>query len=155
MKKLIVFLMCMAMSTMAFAQVDIEAGKIHQDNTAIDVDDLIDDPNYKHDYRFLIVISVNENHPDYVAQVKEIRKNSYLLKERDVVILADTKPPANTRLRKRFFTKLPFQTTILDKQNQRIWRKDSVNLVHDMIRVIDKSKHAQREKDNKRPEPLR
>lgn len=87
--------------------------------------------------RPVVVFADNPDDPAFVEQMKELQLNPRMLVERDVVVLTDTDPQADSVWRQRFHPK-GFSLVLLDKDGQVKLRKPLPWDVREISRAIDK-----------------
>ncbi|RJE85413.1 DUF4174 domain-containing protein [Paracoccus onubensis] len=87
--------------------------------------------------RPVVVFADNPDDPAFIEQTKELQLNPRMLVERDVVVITDTDPQADSVWRQRFHPK-GFSLVLLDKDGQVKLRKPLPWDVREISRAIDK-----------------
>ena len=87
--------------------------------------------------RPVIVFAETAADPAFVAQIAELRRLPQELAERDVVVITDTDPTANSAWRSKLHPR-GFSLVIIDKDGQVKQRKPQPWSVREIARAIDK-----------------
>ena len=87
--------------------------------------------------RPVVVFADTPDDPAFAEQMKELQLNPRMLVERDVVVITDTDPQADSIWRERFHPK-GFSLVLLDKDGQLKLRKPLPWDVREISRAIDK-----------------
>ena len=82
--------------------------------------------------------------PDFAAQLAQLRRDPAALLLRDVVVITDTDPAANSAWRRQFRPE-GFSVVLLDKDGQVKQRLPSPRSVREISRAIDKFPLRRRE----------
>ncbi|WP_101067372.1 DUF4174 domain-containing protein [Roseovarius salinarum] len=99
--------------------------------------------------RPLVVFADSPADPRYVQQMKNIRKRPEDLTERDVVVLTDTDPEADSALREELHPR-GFAIVLVGKDGKIYLRKPVPWDVREIGRVIDKMPMRQQEIEDRR-----
>ncbi|MEL7463708.1 MAG: DUF4174 domain-containing protein [Pseudomonadota bacterium] len=107
-----------------------------------------DDPlaQYKWEARPVIVFADSDKDPRFQKQVSALAARSDDMAERDVVILLDTDPDADSALRRKFRPR-DFQILLLGKDGQIKLRRPHPITAEDLNRQIDRMPMRRREMD--------
>lgn len=92
---------------------------------------------YKWIARPLVVFTDSEFNPSYVQQIEMLAEDPAVLEERDVVVLTDTDPSAESALRQALRPNA-FMLVLIDKQGKIVFRKPSPWTPREISRSIDK-----------------
>jgi len=105
-----------------------------------------DDPiaAYKWEARPVIIFADSEKDPRFQRQVSNLSSRPDDMTERDVVILLDTDPNANSALRKKFRPR-DFQILLIGKDGQIKLRRPHPITAEDLNRQIDRMPMRRRE----------
>ncbi|MCF2905470.1 DUF4174 domain-containing protein [Octadecabacter sp. CECT 8868] len=137
------------------AQDDVEPTVVDQwetdktvafDATSLDIDSFI------WVARPVVVFADSPNDPRFIQQMDLLRDRADDLAERDVVILTDTDPDAESALRTRLRPR-GFMLVIIGKDGEVELRKPSPWTVREITRSIDKMPLRQQEIVDRRAEP--
>lgn len=99
--------------------------------------------------RPLVVFADSPNDPRFVQQMAFIREGLDELAERDVVVLTDTDPAADSALRERLHPR-GFMLVLIGKDGTIYLRKPLPRDVREISRVIDKMPMRQQEIEDRR-----
>lgn len=107
-----------------------------------------DDPlaQYKWEARPVIVFADSDKDPRFQKQVSALSARSDDMAERDVVILLDTDPDADSALRRKFRPR-DFQILLIGKDGQIKLRRPHPITAEDLNRQIDRMPMRRREMD--------
>ncbi|MCM2560550.1 DUF4174 domain-containing protein [Lutimaribacter sp. EGI FJ00015] len=94
--------------------------------------------------RLVIVFADSPNDPRYIEQMQLLREDPGPLLQRDVVVLTDTTPQAESALRRALYPR-GFSLVIISKDGQTRIRKPLPFDVREITRSIDKMPIRQRE----------
>ena len=94
--------------------------------------------------RPLVVFADTAADPDFAAQLAQLRRDPAALLLRDVVVITDTDPAANSTWRRQFRPE-GFSVVLLDKDGQVKQRLPSPRSVREISRAIDKFPLRRRE----------
>ena len=106
--------------------------------------DMADLSTFQWTKRPVLVFANSENDPAFVAQMEYLREREDELRLRDVVVLTDTDPAAQSPLRLRMRPR-GFMLVLVDKEGQIELRKPFPWDVREITRSIDKMPLRQRE----------
>lgn len=109
-----------------------------EDNRSIDL------AQFQWTNRLLVIFADTGNDPRFVEQMDLLRGDSDQLDERDVIVLLDTDPTLQSRLRERMRPR-GFAIVLVGKDGQIRLRKPFPWSVREISRAIDKSPLRQRE----------
>ncbi len=140
MKRLISLVFAGLMTTAAMAQ---GADAPVEDSLFLPAD-MADLSTFQWAKRPVLVFANSENDPAFVAQMEYLRKREDELRLRDVVVLTDTDPAAQSPLRLRMRPR-GFMLVLVDKEGQIELRKPFPWDVREITRSIDKMPLRQRE----------
>lgn len=89
------------------------------------------------EWRLLVVMADSPNNPDFERQLAAIAERADEFRERDVVVIFDADPAANSPLR-QVLRPRGFMTAIIDKDGEVKARRPSPRTGRELMAVIDK-----------------
>ena len=101
--------------------------------------------------RPIVIFANSEKDPNYISQMEFLSEDFNALKERDIIVLVDTKPDNSSFLRKRLRPH-GFAFILIGKDGQVKLRKPSPWNIREIARVIDKMPIRQQEIARKQQE---
>lgn len=104
--------------------------------------------------RPIVVFADNPNDPRFQQQIDLLEKNSEQLERRDVVVLMDSDPAANSALREDLRPR-GFVMMLIGKDGTVYLRKPTPWDVREITRSIDKLPLRQQEERDRRADPIR
>lgn len=104
--------------------------------------------------RPIVVFADNPADPRFQQQIALLKKGADQLEVRDVVVLADSDPAANSALRETLRPR-GFMMVLVGKDGTVYLRKPSPWNVREITRSIDKLPLRQQEERDRRPAPIR
>lgn len=104
--------------------------------------------------RTIVVFADSPNDPRFVQQIELLEKRPEDLRERDVVVLTDTDPKAESALREEYHPR-GFMMMLIGKDGTIYLRKPFPWNVREISRSIDKLPLRQQEIRDRRADPIR
>ncbi|MBU2993908.1 DUF4174 domain-containing protein [Octadecabacter sp. 1_MG-2023] len=155
MVRLLALLSLVLWASAGTAQDDVEPGVLDQWNAdkTLSFDAISADINdFVWVARPVVVFADSPNDPRFIQQMELLRDRADDLAERDVVILTDTDPDAQSALRMRLRPR-GFMLVIIGKDGEVELRKPAPWTVREITRSIDKMPLRQQEIEDRRAEP--
>ena len=118
------------------------------DGTTVEIDD------FHWLKRTIVVFADSPNDPRFVQQIELLEKRPEDLRERDVVVLTDTDPKAESPLREEYHPR-GFMMMLIGKDGTIYLRKPFPWDVREISRSIDKLPLRQQEIRDRRADPIR
>ena len=107
--------------------------------------------NFEWTQRPIVVFANSDKDPNFISQLEFLSEDLDALKERDIIVLVDTKPSTSSSLRKRLRPH-GFAFILIGKDGQVKLRKPSPWNIREIARVIDKMPIRQQEITRKKQE---
>ena len=104
--------------------------------------------------RTVVVFADSPNDPRYIQQIDLLKERPEALRERDVIVLTDTNPMAESELRERLRPR-GFMMVLIGKDGTIYLRKPFPWDVREISRSIDKMPLRQQEIKDRRADPIR
>ena len=100
--------------------------------------------NFEWTQRPIVIFANSDKDPNFISQMEFLSEDINALKERDIIVLVDTKPSNSSFLRKRLRPH-GFALILIGKDGQVKLRKPSPWSTREIARVIDKMPIRQQE----------
>ena len=100
--------------------------------------------NFEWTQRPIVIFANSDKDPNFISQMELLSEDLSALKERDIIVLVDTKPSNSSSLRKRLRPH-GFAFILIGKDGQVKLRKPSPWNIREIARVIDKMPLRQQE----------
>ena len=100
--------------------------------------------NFEWTQRPIVIFANSDKDPNFISQMEFLSEDINALKERDIIVLVDTKPNNSSSLRKRLRPH-GFALILIGKDGQVKLRKPSPWNIREIARVIDKMPIRQQE----------
>ena len=100
--------------------------------------------NFEWTQRPIVIFANSDKDPNFISQMELLSEDLSALKERDIIVLVDTKPSNYSSLRKRLRPH-GFALILIGKDGQVKLRKPSPWNIREIARVIDKMPIRQQE----------
>ena len=105
--------------------------------------------NFEWTQRPIVIFANSDKDPNFISQMEFLSEDINALKERDIIVLVDTKPSKSSSLRKRLRPH-GFALILIGKDGQVKLRKPSPWSTREIARVIDKMPIRQQEISRKK-----
>ncbi|MBU2980726.1 DUF4174 domain-containing protein [Lentibacter algarum] len=145
MKQILVYVIAVFLTGSAIAEIvpDSDRSEVFVDSDTVDLSKLL----WKN--RVLIVFADSENDPRFVEQMRLLSERPNELFLRDIVVLSDTSPSAETALRDKFHPR-GFMLVLIGKDGQMYLRKPLPWDIREITRSVDKLPLRQQEMRDRR-----